>query len=211
MRTGWLRRTAAALAGALALAVVSGMGPSAQEASAAPYQSKLCWTVMEDGRLKVYCVDIQVKWPWEKYFECWMCGLGIDWLHDPVIREDFEGLVGRHVTQGLATLGLAEFEADARKRDALRGQAMAQFDAATRYAGESRMRLGATYEADPERHTVDPSPDPWAEAAGIDVADGITLLQAAIADPRDAARLRALATAQFDEAYQELSLQKAIG
>ncbi|HEY0638207.1 MAG TPA: hypothetical protein VGD67_11225 [Pseudonocardiaceae bacterium] len=216
MSMTWLRRSATALVGALALAVVAVTGPSAPEASAASaasYKSKLCWTVMEDGRLKVYCVDIQVQWPWDKIFECWMCGVGLDWTHDPVLPESVEGLVGQHVVNGLATLGDARYAPDPATRDRLRAAAMEQFSVATRYAGGTGMRFLAAGEANPEKNTFVRMSLPWMQAAGVDAADGITLLQraAATADPREAARLRALATAEFDEAYAELSEQRVIG
>jgi len=214
MRTrsvNWLRRSALALVGALALAAASGAGPSAQEASAAPYKSLLCYMIVEDGQLKVYCQDIEVEWPWDKFFDCWMCGLGFDWRHDPVIREDLQGLVSQYTVKGLTTLGTAEFTSNPTLRQQLRARALEEFGVAARYAGESRVTLGAAGLADAANNRFDPSPDPWTQAAGTDIADGVTLMQQAARNPRDAARLRALAAAQFDEAYAELSGQRVIG
>jgi hypothetical protein len=56
---GGLRRAAFAWSGVLALSVVAAFGP-AKEASAAPYQSKLCWLDWSNGQLRIYCVDIEV-------------------------------------------------------------------------------------------------------------------------------------------------------
>ncbi len=207
----WVRRSALALVGALTLAVVSGMGPTTREASAAPYTSLLCYVFEEDGQLKVYCQDIEVEWPWDKIFDCWMCGLALDWTHDPVIRDELEGLVGKHTINGLTALGSAAFAGSPAERARFRSEAMEQFGVAARHAGESTMRFSASGLGDAENNRFDPSPDPWAQAAGIDVADGIALLQRAARDPGNAARLRAQAAAQFDEAYIELSQHRVIG
>ena len=212
----WMRRAAFALVAALALAVVSGAGPTAQQASAGSYLSRLCWVEWVNGQPKVECVDIPVAKPWDDIFDCPQCGAGIDWRHDPVIRDDFEGLVGQHVTNGLAKLGAAAFTTDPVVRERLRAEAVARFDAATRYASQSRMTFAAYGLADDLNDKFvpvagGPSPDPWLPAAGRDVADGITLLQQALREPRNAARLRAQALVQFDEAYTELSQHEVIG
>ena len=91
-------KAAFGLVGVLTMSVLAAFGP-VQQASAAPYTSKLCWLDYSSGQLKVYCVDIEVAWPWDKYFECWMCGLSFDWQHDPVIREDLEAVVGAQTVQ----------------------------------------------------------------------------------------------------------------
>jgi len=207
---GWLRRAAFGLVGVLTMSVVAAFGP-VQQASAAPYTSKLCWLDTSSGQLKIYCVDIEVVWPWDKYFECWMCGLAFDWQHDPVIREELEAVVGQQTVQGIAKLGQAQFTKDAAVRSRLRTEAMNAFTAAARYSGQSTMSMQATGAANPERNTFEPDPHPWSVAAGADIADGVALLQRSFADPTNAARLRSLATAQFDEAYAELSQQQAIG
>lgn len=211
MRTSivWLRRTAFALIGMLALSVVAAIGP-ATEASAAPYMSKLCWLDWSNGQLKVYCVDIEVVWPWDKYTECWMCGLSFDWQHDPVIREDLEAAVGQQVVNGIDKLGAAEFTRDVTLRAQLRAEAMSAFTAAARYGGGSAMSMQSTGVANMERNTYEPDPHPWTLAAGADIVDGVALLQRSFEDPVNAGRLRALAAAQFDEAYTELSQQRVI-
>jgi hypothetical protein len=207
---GWMRRSVLALAGLLAMVVVAVAGPAGQ-ASAAPNHSKLCWTVVENGQLKVYCVDIEVQWPWDKYFECWMCGLDFDWKHDPEIGE-LDGVIEQNVVKGVSYLGQAEFATDRALAARLRTQALDAFTVAARYSGGSTTTLGSVNVANPERNTADPEPSPWSVAAGTDLADGVTLLQRSFsADPTTAARLRSLAQAQFDEAYQELSTQRVIG
>jgi hypothetical protein len=206
----WLGRMAVTLVGALALGVVGAIGPAAP-ANAAPGKSKLCWVYYEDRQLTVHCVDIQVQFPWDKYLECWMCGLAIDWDHDPVIRDELDGLIGEQSVKGLTKLGQAQFTTDPALRTRLRNEAMAAFTAAARYGVGSRTGVAAVGVADWERQTFDPSPDPWLEAAGHDVADGLGLLKQSFADPANAARYRALAAGQFDEAYAELSQQQVIG
>jgi hypothetical protein len=203
---GFLRRVALMLAGLLTLTVVAS-GP----AHASPYQSKLCWIMWTNGQLKIYCLDIQVKWPWEKYFECWMCGGGFDWSHDPVIREDIEGRVGEEIVSGLSLLGDAEFTRDPAQRAKLEAGAMAAFTTAARLNGRSAMKLDAAGIADPVKNTFQRADLDWLNAAGTDVGNGIQLLQRSFADPAAAPGLRAKAAAEFAEAYDELSQQEVLG
>jgi hypothetical protein len=209
---GWLRRAAMGLIGVLALSAVAAFGP-AREADAAPYVSPFCWHDWSSGHLEVHCVDIEVVWPWDEYIDCWMCGLSLEWEHDPVIRVELEAVVGEQVVKGVGKLGQAEFTRDAALRSRLRAEAMDAFTAAARYSGESTMSVEAIGTADPAKNTfrADPQPEPWSVAAGVDIADGVALLQRSFEDPANAARLRSLAAAQFDEAYDELSQQRVIG
>lgn len=207
---GWIRRLGVSLVGVLALAVVAAVGPASQ-ASAAPNHSKFCWTVWENGHLKVYCVDIQVQWPWDKYMDCIMCGLTIDWQHDPEVREEIEGIVGEQVAKGLTDLGLAAFTKDPALQQRLRTEALGAFDAAALAGGQNRLSPAAVGQGNPEKNTFEADPHPWSQAGAQDLADGMALLKQAAANPRDAAQLRRLATAQFDEAYTEFATQRAIG
>jgi hypothetical protein len=195
----------------IALLVASMLMLTGLPAQAGTHTSKLCWPIWQDGQVKIYCVDIQVEWPWEWYLECYVCGAGIDWSHDPVIREDLESLVSEEIVTGLQTLGAAEFTRDPAQRAKLENEALNTFTAAARHSGKSAIKPGTTGMADPTKNTLTPAGFVWLDAAAQDVADGITLLQRSIADPTAAPRLRALAAAEFAEAYDELSQQKAIG
>jgi hypothetical protein len=207
MRTkGFLRRVALMLTGLLTLTVVA-----SGQAHASPYQSKLCWPIWTNGQLKIFCVDIQVVWPWEKYFECWMCGVGFEWQHDPVIREDIEARVGEEIVNGLSLLGDAEFTRDPAQRAKLEAEAMGSFTTAARLNDKSAMKLDAAGIADPVKNTFQRTGLDWLNAAGTDVGNGIQLLQRSFADPAAAPRLRAQAAAEFAEAYDELSQQKVLG
>ncbi|MBP2326147.1 hypothetical protein JOF56_006532 [Kibdelosporangium banguiense] len=202
----FLRRAALLLAALLTLTVV-GSG----QASASPYHGKLCWPIWSNGQLKIYCIDIQVKWPWEKYFECWMCGPAFDWSHDPVIREDIRGRVGEEIVSGLSLLGQAEFTRDPAQRAKLEAEAMGAFTTAARLSDKSVMKLGAAGVADPQKNTLQRLDLDWLNAAGTDVGNGIWMLQRSFADPAAAPRLRAMAAAEFAEAYDELSQQEVLG
>ncbi|MET0233474.1 MAG: hypothetical protein ABW224_02425 [Kibdelosporangium sp.] len=203
---GFLRRLALVLAGLLTLTVVT-----SGQAQAGPHHGKLCWPVWTNGQLKIICVDIQVQWPWDKYLECHMCGVGIDWSHDPVVRDDLEGIIGAEIVTGLSLLGDASFTRDPAQAAKLRDEALGAFTTAARLNDKSTMRVGAAGIADPVKNTFEQAGFTWLNAAGDDVADGVSLLQRSFSDPAAAPRLRAAAIAQFDEAYKELSHQEVIG
>jgi hypothetical protein len=207
MRTkGFLRRVALMLAGLLTLTVVA-----SGQAHASPYHGKLCWPVWTHGQLKIYCIDIQVKWPWDKFDECWVCGVAFDWSHDPVILQDIEGRVGEEIVSGLSLLGTAEFTRDPAQRAKLEAEAMGAFTTAARLNDKSAMKLGAAGIADPTKNTLQRADLDWLNAAGTDVGNGIHLLQQSFADPASAPRLRSQAAAEFAEAYDELSQQEVLG
>jgi hypothetical protein len=156
-----------------------------------------------DGQL--HCDYVAVNWDWR--WECPQCGVLIDYGYDPVVREDVQAQIDHYLGAGLQYLGQAATGGD----PALRSRALDQFTTAARLAGGARMHVKQVGVADAETGKFDPEPAPWLQAAGADLTDGVGLLQQALADPAGAARLRSAAAAQFDEAYNELAGQKAIG
>jgi hypothetical protein len=203
---GFVRRLALVLAGLLTLTVVA-----SGQANAQSNHGKLCWPIWQDGQLKIYCMDIQVEWPWEKYLECYMCGVGFEWSHGPVIREDIEARVGQEIVSGLSLLGNAEFTRDPALRAKLESEALGAFTTAARLNDKSSMKLGHAAIADPAKNTFQRTDLGWLNAAGTDVGNGIQLLQQSFANPSTAPRLRTQAAAEFAEAYDELSQQKVLG
>jgi hypothetical protein len=154
---------------------------------------------------QLHCDFVAVNWDWQ--WECPQCGVLIDYGYDPVIREDVQAQIDHYLGAGLQYLGQAATGGD----PALRSRALDQFTVAARLAGGARMRVAQVGVANRETGVFDPEPAPWLQAAGVDLTDGVSLLQQALADPEGAPRYRSAAAAQFDEAYSELATQRAIG
>jgi hypothetical protein len=180
-------------------------------AQAAQFGSLCYWKLDGDRIPKLYCVDIQVALPWEKFTKCWMCGLAIRWKHDKELPMATEVQVGQHIAEGLQKLGAAAHAGDSAR---LRSTAIESFTAAARLSRTERLFALQTGVADPAKNTFNPQPDPpgipWLKAGAIDVADGVALLQRSFADPANAAHYQKAAMAEFDAAYKELSDQVVI-
>jgi hypothetical protein len=205
----WLRRVALALAGVFGL--ISFVGP-AQEASASVF-GRFCWVAgYIHGIPIVKCVDIPIVVLWDDWWGpgCPICGLSIDFSLDPVVNPDVLGTINDRIGHGLATLGNAAIAQDPGLRAKLRSQALDDFTAAARFTGKATLGVKSVGVANPEKNTYEPQPIPWLAAGGLDVADGVALLQRSFTDSDNAAKLRDAAVAQFDEAYGELATTQEI-
>jgi hypothetical protein len=133
-----------------------------------------------------------------------------DWaisLEHLVLPEDpyyVEGLNG-----GLGLLAEAAI-AEPREAAALRAAAQEEFLAAAGRLGDTRTWLGVVGTVDWEGNRINPDPQPWLEAAGVDLADGLNLMRQAITEPDPQPWLDA-AMDEFEEAYLEIAQQEALG
>jgi hypothetical protein len=205
----WLRGIALTLAGILG--VITFVAP-AQEASAGTY-GRFCWVAgYFHGIPIIQCVDIPILVKWDEWWgpQCPRCGLSIDFAVDPAGDPDYLTKINDRLGHGLLTLGNAATTQDPGLRAKLRLQALDEFTAAARYSGKATLSVKSVGVANPEKQTYEPQPIPWLTAGGLDVADGVGLLQRSFRDPDNAAKLRDAAVAQFDNAYEELATQKEI-
>lgn len=113
------------------------------------------------------------------------------------------------VLSGLDLLSQAA-AADPREAAQLRAAALEAFLAAAERLGEGQVRLGDVGIANFERNVIEPVPEPWLEAAGTDVGNGLSLLQRALTNP-DPQPWLAAGMAEFEEAYQEIIEQQPVG
>jgi hypothetical protein len=189
------------------LALVMGASTAAVATTAAPAQAFVC-----AGYLPVYgpggqiigwiCIPVEVEIDICPGCPDW--AIGFDHL---VLPED-----ARYVEDLAAGLGLLDRAASAGPREAagLRADAQQAFLTAARRLGDNRVRLGEVGAVDWERDVIRPEPAPWLEAAGTDVGNGLSLMQAALADPQPDPWLAA-AMREFDEAYLEIVHQEPVG
>jgi hypothetical protein len=188
---------------AASLAAVVGLSTPA---SASPHLP-LNWCFTVDGH--IHCYPIPVSWDWRD--DCPNCGVLIDWRNDAVINPAVETGIDRYLGNGLTGLGAATTTTDPALAARLRTAALDEVTQAARLAGSSRLVVSQACIADPTINRGDPSPDPWRQAAGVDLADAVTMLQSALTDPANATHYRSAAATQLDNAYQELAQQRVIG
>lgn len=199
-----MRRVRAAFAlFVAAAAAIIGMGAPA---SASPHGSLYtCYKI--DGFIICVPVAIDRDWKWK----CPNCGVMIDWGNDAIINPEVEGNISQYLSRGLQNLGQAAITTDKAEIAKLRTEALNQATVAARLTGKSTLKVAQVGSVDREKLVFEPEPAPWLQAAGADLADAVTLLQSALANPTAADRYRTLAAGQLDEAYNELATQKAIG
>jgi hypothetical protein len=199
-----VRRFAIVLA-ALVAAVLGGLA-TASPAQAAP---KL------EGYMAVSPYgDKFPGWFWidemEGIIGCPKCLHWFDFNKSEVLHPEQEAGLNGGIVAGLGTLSQAHVATDPRTRARLRAEALAQFTAATRALGRAGLRPGPVGYYDPAKDATVETGAAWLAAADEDIADGIGLLQRALAEPDPTPWVEA-AAAQFDEAFQEISTKKAIG
>ncbi|GIG15174.1 hypothetical protein Cme02nite_35060 [Catellatospora methionotrophica] len=201
-RAGWLRRSALLLAAIVAAAgAVTFVAPSSAQAATSI----------------TYCFEYLKKTPWGWYwvqhcFEvpyaydpnpCCIFDYGIDLGVNPVLPEEIEAGYLDHVAGGLALLGRARVS-DARTAAVLRGQAQEAFLSAARLLRTSRVGVEQVGIADIDKQGFDPQPLPWLSRAATDVADGLSLMQQAVASPSPQPWIRS-AMAEFENATTQLA------
>lgn len=141
--------------------------------------------------------------PWPP--DCPECRPGLDFWKDdidPVVQEKFEDYLGR----GLATLAESHLTKDVKLAERLRTEAAGLFLTAAEVAEKHPIELAGVgwYDAKNEKYTECPQPVPWHQGLGAELANGIGLLQAGLADPKQGPQLEE-AMKHFDEAYANLA------
>ncbi|HET6211312.1 MAG TPA: hypothetical protein VFE14_00420 [Micromonosporaceae bacterium] len=188
---------------ALALALAGAM-VTVTPAQAAP-GGQNCYQ-FPDGH--TVCAPLAINWPWPRW--CIVCDLYTEHVADPVINPEFSDQVATHFAQGMSALGQAAATTDPARKATLRATAFQEFTSAARAAGGSRLSVRRVGWLDRVTGRLEPEPDPWLWKSGVDLADGVGWLQLSFADPANANRYRALAMAQFDEAYTEIADKRVI-
>lgn len=140
---------------------------------------------------------------------CAKCVWMIDLGKSAQLTPDNEKLFQSALATGLGKLSDARV-ADARTAAVLRRQATDSFQTAARALGTARARVGTVGHYNTETHVKTPSAQAWLAAAEQDLADGLTLLQVAAAEPDPVPWVTA-AMAQFDEAFKEIAGKQAVG
>jgi hypothetical protein len=142
---------------------------------------------------------------------CPKCYWWLDITHGKVLPQDLEARFKAAVLAGVQNLGRAHTARDPRQAQRYADAALANFSTAAGILGEDAPALGQVGYFDAERGVTVPRAEEWLAAAGQDLVDGLGLLQQVAGDPSPDPWIVGAATAQFEEAYQELSGKKAIG
>lgn len=174
-RAGWLRRAAVLLAALVA--TIGGVTLGAPGAALAATGTTYCFPIYANGNIVGYhCFEVPFAYDPNP---CLCPDFAIDIVTSRVLPPDEQyGYLGQ-LTKGLDLVGAANHAsspADARR---LRQQAQDAFVAAGGYLRGVSLRLGQVGIADVAHLRFDPSPQPWLQAAGTDVVQGLQLVQQA--------------------------------
>lgn len=159
------------------------------------------WVIVE-----WHCIDIPVEYDPNP---CCIYDYAIDFGVNPVLPEQIQRGYLEQVSTGISLLVQAA-GADPRTAAALRARAQESFLAAARQLGGSRVALRQVGVADVKNNRLEPMPLPWLQAAGVDIADGLGLMQRALAEPAPLPWVKA-AMVEFENAAAELAVSKARG
>lgn len=171
------------------------------------------WTWEASGwpKVEVRCVDIPVQiitFPGDG--GCTVCGFAFRWTDDPLSNPEMENRFAERVSTGIRLIGQATYTSDPTTAAQLRTEALNAFTTAASTSGRSSVRLVAAGVANPTTGGFTARPDlAWLGASGADVVDGIVELKKVLY-PGPVGGSRAAAMRQFEEAYWELSQQRAI-
>jgi hypothetical protein len=202
-RPYWLRRIALLMA-----ALVASVGTVTV---AAPSPASAATSI-------TYCFPIYKKLPGGGWYIDWVCveipyaydpdpcciyEYAIDLGINPVLTEDIERDYLDRVGNGLTLLAQAAL-ADPRTAVVLRSRAQEAFLGAARQLGQARVDLQQVGIADMENRRLEPAPLPWLESAGGRIADGLSLMQRALAGPSPDPWIQAGMTA-FEAAASQLA------
>lgn len=146
----------------------------------------------------------------------------IDFAEYPSLAPRQEDAYLDSFTTGLAYLHDAAQVTDPAKKGALRTAAVQSFAKAAGRLGASRVGLRQVGTADFVRNVFEPTSNRWLTSAGIDLADGLSLMQQALpagyngeydypGPPPGKEPIIVKAMSEFDEAYTELVEQTSIG
>lgn len=209
IRSQLLNRVLAALL-ALAVGVGAAVLP-ARPADAGGGQRGLargelvCFEIIKDGKIQVRCIHLIDLFPSPDLPPppCPVCE-ALTFEFPDVLPDDRRILVLESLEEGFDLLAEAELAADPVAVDAFRGEAMERFrlaaGAATDPDIDPAMPVPVAGYLDVKSGAFEPAEVPAMTAAGIAIADGLTLLAATDpdVDPMIAAEL-------FDKAFEQLS------
>jgi hypothetical protein len=189
---------------ALAALLVAGMAlvaAPAAPASASPHLE--CYTIYDKWGLKhFHCVVVGA---WEEIDWCKGCPWIID-IREQIVLPEFD----EQILNAVDLLSQAAYAGDPRTAAALHDQAIAQFTSAAQSLKGTPVTAGFVGYLDVNTGKDVATRTDWLAAASQDLADGMTLLERSFGSSDPAALVRQ-ATAQFDEAFQEIDQKVAIG
>jgi hypothetical protein len=189
---------------ALAALLVAGLAlvaAPAAPASASPVGIE-CYTIYDQFGFKHrHCIVIGA---WEEIDWCKGCPWIID-VREQIVLPEFDD----QVLTAVDLLSQAAYAGDPRTAAALHDQAIAQFTSAARSLRGTPVTAGFVGYLDLATGKDVATQTAWLAAASQDLADGMTLLERSFGSSDPAALVR-LATAQFDEAFQEIDQKVAI-
>ncbi|NUT92855.1 MAG: hypothetical protein HOY78_12620 [Saccharothrix sp.] len=141
---------------------------------------------------------------------CPECGIAFLWRHDYAVNPEKENRFAEQVSTGLRLIGRATRTTDPATAAQLRTDALNAFTTAASTSGFSPLSLQSAGAANPTTGVFTARPDlAWAAASAADVLDGVAELKRVLY-PGPVGGSRAAAMRQFEEAYTELSQQRAI-
>ncbi|WP_027346905.1 hypothetical protein [Hamadaea tsunoensis] len=189
---------------ALAALVVAGAALAVAPASpAAASPSIECYTIVDDyGQVHYHCYVVGAL---EEICFCKTCPWIVD-IREQIVLPEFD----EQILTAVDLLSQAAYAADPRTGAALHDRAVAQFTAAAQSLKGTPVTAGFVGYHDITTGKDVATRTAWLAAASQDLADGVTLLEKSFGSGDSAALVRA-ATAQFDEAFQEINQKAAIG
>jgi hypothetical protein len=186
---------------ALAVAGMSLVAVPAAPASASPTLE--CYTIVDDwGQVHVICYAVGAL---EEIRFCKTCPWIVD-IREQIVLPEFDD----QILGAVDLLSQAAYAGDPRSGAALHDRAIAEFTSAARSLKGTPVTAGFVGYHDVTTGRDVATQTEWLAAASEDLADGVTLLERSFGS-RDAAALVRQATAQFDEAFQEIDQKTAIG
>ncbi|BCB76422.1 hypothetical protein Pflav_028320 [Phytohabitans flavus] len=153
-----------------------------------------------------HCFDIPVEYDPNP---CCLTDLAIDYGVNPVLPQDIQRGYLQQATTGISLLVQAA-GADPRTAAVLRARAEESFLGAARQLGGSRVTLRQVGIPDIKNNRLEPMPLPWLQAAGVDIADGLGLMQRALVEPVPLPWKKA-AMAEFENAAAQMAARHARG
>lgn len=189
---------------ALAALVVAGLALVAAPAAPASASPQLeCYTIVDKwGQEHTRCIVVGA---WEEIRYCKGCPWIID-IREQIVLPEFDD----QILGAVDLLSQAAYAGDPRTAAALHDQAIAQFTNAARTLKGTPVTAGFVGYLDLATGKDVATQTAWLAAANQDLADGVALLERSFGSSDPAALVRQ-ATAQFDEAFQEIDQKTAIG
>ena len=190
----------------LALAALVAAGTALVAAPAAPASASPtleCYTIVDDaGQVHIHCFAVGAL---EEIRYCKTCPWIVD-IREQIVLPEFDD----QILAAVDLLSQAAYAGDPRTAAALHDKAIAQFTSAAWTLKGTPVTAGFVGYLDLQTGKDVATRTAWLAAASQDLADGVTLLERSFGSSDSAALVRQ-ATAQFDEAFQEIDQKVAIG